>query len=239
MVNKFRLRNSTSGPIRVLHVDDDPADLEITRILLKRKCKDFEIVSVLSVREALEKLESEHFDAIISEYLMPEMDGIEFLEVVRKSGKYADIPFILFTGMGGKEIAKEGLSKGADRYIDKMGDPSRQCNELAHAIEELIKTEGPRGFIPLNLIESPREEDMIVIEDRFYTDPETFEKIKRNLGEEIEQDSYFYYITKNLYVASERYKNLEAALLEVMRHNERLSLFISEKHLNPLYLYTS
>lgn len=100
-------------------------------------------------------------------------------------------------------------------------------------LEEPIETEGPRGFRPLNLIESPREEDMIVIEDRFYTDPETFEKIKRNLGEEIKQDSYFYYITKNLYVASETYKNLEAALLEVMRHNERLSLFIFNEDKYP------
>jgi len=139
MVNKFRLRNSISGPIRVLHVDDEPADLEITRIFLKREYKDdFEIVSVLSVREALEKLESEHFDTIISDYQMPEMNGIEFLEVVRKSGKYADIPFILFTGKGGEEIAKEALSKGADGYIDKMGNPARQCNELAHAISELV-----------------------------------------------------------------------------------------------------
>ena len=139
MVNKLRLRNSISGPIRVLHVDDEPADLEITRIFLKREYKDdFEIVSVLSVREALEKLESEHFDTIISDYQMPEMNGIEFLEVVRKSGKYADIPFILFTGKGGEEIAKEALSKGADGYIDKMGNPARQCNELAHAISELV-----------------------------------------------------------------------------------------------------
>ena len=139
MVNKLRLRNSISGPIRVLHVDDEPADLEITRIFLKREYKDdFEIVSVLSVREALEKLESEHFDTIISDYQMPEMNGIEFLEVVRKSGKYADIPFILFTGKGGEEIAKDALSKGADGYIDKMGNPARQCNELAHAISELV-----------------------------------------------------------------------------------------------------
>ena len=139
MVNKLRLRDSISGPIRVLHVDDEPADLEITRIFLKREYKDdFEIVSVLSVREALEKLESEHFDTIISDYQMPEMNGIEFLEVVRKSGKYADIPFILFTGKGGEEIAKDALSKGADGYIDKMGNPARQCNELAHAISELV-----------------------------------------------------------------------------------------------------
>jgi CheY-like chemotaxis protein len=131
--------HSNSTQIRVLHVDDEPADLEITRIFLKREEKDdFEIVSVLSAEEALEKLESEHFDAVIADYKMPEMDGIEFLEVVRKSGKYAHTPFILFTGKGSPEVAEEALKKGADRYISKAGNPASQCNELAHAISELV-----------------------------------------------------------------------------------------------------
>jgi len=89
--------NSMLTPIRVLHVDDEPADLEITRIFLKREGKEnFEIASVLSAEDALEKLESEHFDAVIADYKMPGMDGIEFLEAVRKSGKYVATPFILF-----------------------------------------------------------------------------------------------------------------------------------------------
>jgi len=133
--------NSKLTPIYVLHVDDEPADLEITRIFLKREGKEnFEIVSVLSVEEALEKLESEHFDAVIADYKMPGMDGIEFLEAVRKSGKH--IPFILFTGKGGAEVAREALNKGADRYIAKNGNPARQCNDLAHAIRELVIKKG-------------------------------------------------------------------------------------------------
>ncbi len=126
--------------IRILHVDDEPADLEITRIFLKREWKEeLEIVSVLSAEEALSKIEREHFDAVISDYKMPGMNGIEFLEALRKSGKYAHIPFILFTGKGNPEVAREALRKGADRYVSKAGDPARQCNELAHAIQELVK----------------------------------------------------------------------------------------------------
>ena len=131
--------NPNSATIRILHVDDEPEDLEITRIFLKRVWREnFEIVSVLSVREALEKLESEHFDVVISDYQMPDMNGIEFLEVVRKSEKYADTPFIIFTGRGGEEIAKDALNRGADGYIDKMGNPARQCNELARVINESV-----------------------------------------------------------------------------------------------------
>jgi len=139
MPNGFLSMCSNPNTIRILHVDDEPEDLEITRIFLKRAQREnFEIVSVLSVREALEKLESEHFDVVISDYQMPEMNGIEFLEVVRKSEKYADTPFIIFTGRGGEEIAKDALNRGADGYIDKMGNPARQCNELARVINESV-----------------------------------------------------------------------------------------------------
>ncbi len=124
--------------IRILHVDDEPADLEITRIFLKREYKDdLEIVSVLSAEEALSKIASMHFDVVISDYKMPGMNGIEFLEALRNSG--AHMPFILFTGKGNPEVAKEALKKGADRYISKAGNTARQCNELAHAIQDLVK----------------------------------------------------------------------------------------------------
>ncbi len=124
--------------IRVLHLDDEPAHLEITRIFLTRETKgDLEIVSVASPAEALKMLSDEYFDVVIVDYKMPEMTGIEFLELIRKDDKSADIPFILFTGAGGPGIAKEALKKGANRYITKKGDPAVQCHKLALAIYEL------------------------------------------------------------------------------------------------------
>jgi CheY-like chemotaxis protein len=143
MINNFQSSYATSmpRPIRVLHVDDDPTDLEITRIFLKRAAKsEFEISGVLSAEEALEKLERADFDVIIVDYKMPEMGGIEFLEAVRKSENHADpIPFILFTGKGGAEVAREALNKGADRYITKNGNSATQCSALARALYELVQ----------------------------------------------------------------------------------------------------
>ncbi len=136
-----------SRTFRILHVDDEFADLEITRILLKREEEwDFEIVGVVSARDALEKLETEHFDAIIADYKMPGMDGIELLEAVRgRDDRYADIPFIIFTGKGGPDIAEEAIRKGADRYITKGGNTAaKQCHELAKAIVELVQSKRMR-----------------------------------------------------------------------------------------------
>ena len=130
---------SHSTPIRILHVDDEPSDLEITRMLLRRESKEkFEIVGVLSAMEALGKLTKERFDVIVSDYKAPGMDGLEFLEAVRKSEKCADIPFILFTGKGGEEVAVEGFSKGASGYINKAGGP-KQVPKLVCAIIDLME----------------------------------------------------------------------------------------------------
>ena len=130
--------NAGVAPIRVLHVDDEPAHLEITRIFLKREANnDLDITSVPSVDEALVKLNNEFFDVVIADYKMPGMNGIEFLEMIRSDDKFGNIPFILFTGAGGPGIAKEALKQGADRYITKRGDPAVQCHKLAVAIYEL------------------------------------------------------------------------------------------------------
>jgi CheY-like chemotaxis protein len=135
--------NLTGRPIWILHVDDEPADLEITRIFLKREGKaNFEITSVLSAEKALEKLENEHFDVVIADYKLSGMNGIELLDTLRKRGEYADTPFILFTGNGGAEVAREVLKKGGDRYIIKNGDTGGQCNALARAIRELMIEKG-------------------------------------------------------------------------------------------------
>ena len=135
--------NSMSRQIWILHVDDEPADLEITRILLQREGKDnFEITSVLSAEKALEKLENEYFDVVIADYKLPGMDGIELLDTLRKSVKYAGMPFILFTGNGGAEVESEVLNRGGDRYIIKNGDAAKQCNKLARAVRELMIKKG-------------------------------------------------------------------------------------------------
>ena len=122
--------------IRVLHVDDEPADLEITRVFLRREGKyDFEIVSVLSAEEALKRLKEERFDVIVSDYKMSGMSGLELLEELRCNGN--TVPFILFTGKGGEVVKKAAFNMGADIYIAKNGGPANQCSELARTIRGL------------------------------------------------------------------------------------------------------
>ena len=88
--------------ISILYVDDEPGLLEIGKLFLERSGQ-FSVDIITSAPAALTLLDTKTYDAIISDYQMPEMDGIEFLKKVRTSGN--TIPFILFTGRGRKKLS--------------------------------------------------------------------------------------------------------------------------------------
>jgi PAS domain S-box-containing protein len=123
-------------PIRVLYVDDDPSLLDLGKIYLEIT-DDCSVTTLESALDAFDYLEKNLFDAIISDYQMPYMDGIDFLKKVRSLGN--TIPFILFTGRGREEVVIQALNEGADFYIQKGGDPRSQFTELAHKIRQAVR----------------------------------------------------------------------------------------------------
>ena len=118
--------------IKVLLVDEEPEILSIAEIYLK-KFGNFEIKTSLSAKEGLELFETGDFDAIISDYEMPEMDGLDFLKKIREGNSL--IPFILFSGKGREEIIIEAFQSGADGFVQKGPNPSAIYAELAHHVE--------------------------------------------------------------------------------------------------------
>jgi len=122
--------------LRVLYVDDEPSLLDISKRFLERE-GTFAVDTLTSASEALDQLKAEHYDAIISDYQMPDMDGITFLKQLKGSGN--STPFIIFTGRGREEIVIEALNCGADFYIQKGGDPKSQFAELSHKIKTAVR----------------------------------------------------------------------------------------------------
>ena len=118
-------------------MDDEPDLLQLTKIFLEKEDQRLQIETCPSAREALKLLEHENFDSIISDYQMPSIDGLKFLERLRN--KDNTIPFIIFTGQGREEVAIQALNLGANRYVQKGGDPSSQYGLLARAIIDEVK----------------------------------------------------------------------------------------------------
>jgi len=115
----------------VLYVDDEPTLLDLGKTFLERGgVIDVEITS--SSIDALVLLKKRDYDGIISDYQMPEMDGIALLKKVRS--RHPDLPFILFTGRGREEIVIQAFDAGADYYVQKGGETRSQFRELSHKI---------------------------------------------------------------------------------------------------------
>jgi len=117
--------------ISILYVDDEPSLLDIATLFLE-KSGEMRVDTALSAADALQKLAAREYDIIISDYQMPEMDGIAFLKTLRKDGNTT--PFILYTGRGREEVVIEAINNGATFYLQKGGDPNAQYAELAHKI---------------------------------------------------------------------------------------------------------
>ncbi|NMB78579.1 MAG: response regulator, partial [Methanomicrobiales archaeon] len=122
--------------ISVLYVDDEPDLLELCKVFLEQDT-EFCVDTLQFPKEVPGRLATRTYDAIVCDYLMPEMDGISVLKEVRKTAK--DLPFILFTGRGREDVVIEALNNGADFYLQKGGDVNSQFTELSSKIRQAVK----------------------------------------------------------------------------------------------------
>jgi CheY-like chemotaxis protein len=108
--------------LKILYVDDSQDFAEICRDHFESE-GEFRVELASSAAEALALMKAKRYDAIVSDYQMPEMDGIEFLRAIRRAGDRT--PFILFTGKGREEVAMEALNNGANFYGPHAANGSR------------------------------------------------------------------------------------------------------------------
>jgi PAS domain S-box-containing protein len=122
--------------VSILYVDDEPALLELGKTFLERGGM-FDIETTESSLEVLTLLQKNNYDGVISDYQMPEMDGIALLKKVRF--QHPDLPFILFTGKGREDIVIQAFDAGADYYVQKGGEIHSQFRELSHKIIQAVE----------------------------------------------------------------------------------------------------
>ena len=130
-----KARNKEVCPVpRILHVDDIESHLEIFQLFVR---DNFDVVPTSDPSHALDLIQNEHFDAIITDYDMPGMDGLELLEKIKKS--HPEMPVIFYTGQGNEEIARKAFLFGASDYIVKDSRRIAHREKLIHTIRQAIE----------------------------------------------------------------------------------------------------
>lgn len=130
------MNRGAPGPIRVLHVDDDPEFAGLTATVLERENDRLAVETAVDAEEGADRLATEAFDCVLSDYDMPGRNGVEFVESTR--AEYPDLPCILFTGDDSDGVVTDALSAGATDYVRKRPGSAQYAllaNRITNAVE--------------------------------------------------------------------------------------------------------
>lgn len=103
--------------LRLLIVDDDPINVRIFKQILE--LEQYDVVTCTSGNEALEILNKNHFDLVISDVMMPKMSGYELTRTIRERYSISELPILLLTARSQPEDIQTGFQVGANDYITK------------------------------------------------------------------------------------------------------------------------
>jgi len=165
-------------PATILAVDDQAS----FRFLLEQQLGSagFSPIMAADVKEGLSILERQTVDLILSDLVMPTVDGLAFLEQVRE--RHADIPFIVLTAHGSITSAVEAMRRGAFDYVEKHCEPDELRITLQRALEyQRLRRENDQFKLHLrekfsfqNIITvCPQMKDALELADRVASSPQT------------------------------------------------------------------
>lgn len=160
-------RNANDGSdmkkkdIKILLVDDEPDILEIVGYNLAQE--GYQIVTAVNGKEAVAKAKKELPQLIIMDVMMPEMDGMEACEIIRKTPELSQVLVTFLTARGEDYSQVAGFDAGADDYITKPIKPKLLVSKVK-ALLRRLKNEDLKNSETLNVggIEINREEYKII-----------------------------------------------------------------------------
>ena len=124
--------------IRVLVVDENPDVVELTQTFLEREDPDFDVRTEEDPRDAIDRVTAEDVDCVVSDFRMPQLDGLELQSRVHE---VASVPFFLFTAAQTEEVREAGDSTEVDGIVQK-GTGTGHYAELAARIRDAVAGDG-------------------------------------------------------------------------------------------------
>jgi signal transduction histidine kinase len=110
--------------MKILVVDDEKFNLVIARDLLEAHVDNQGIILCKEPVKVMEILAAEDVGIVLLDIVMPELDGISLLKLIRSEEKYQDVQIVMFTGLSDKESFRQCFEHGANDYINKPIDPT-------------------------------------------------------------------------------------------------------------------
>jgi CheY-like chemotaxis protein len=118
---------------KILVVDDEPVICMLLDTILRRS--KFNVATAANGQEALERLNTEPFDLMILDLLMPDMDGLTLLEILRADPQFETLPVIIFTAVSHTRARHEAFAKGATTFLTKPVS----SNELTRVVNKYLQ----------------------------------------------------------------------------------------------------
>lgn len=129
----FLGRSKKSGKPRILIIDDEP---DIVRTLQDRlEMNGYSVITATNGTEGLEKAVSEKPDIILLDVIMPEMDGLEMLEALRKHPEGKNVAVVMLTARSQPQDIARAKASGIDDYIVKPFDLSSLLEKIETVLE--------------------------------------------------------------------------------------------------------
>ena len=119
--------------LKILAVDDSPTMRRIIMNTLKRAGYN-DVLEASDGRDALAKMKVEKVNFVITDWNMPEMDGLAFVTALRSMGEYKSLPILMVTTRSVKDDIMEALKAGVNNYIVKPFTP----DTLKEKIEQVL-----------------------------------------------------------------------------------------------------
>ncbi|WP_016989638.1 response regulator transcription factor [Flavobacterium sp. ACAM 123] len=145
---------------KILLVDDEPDILEIVGYNLTQE--GYQVFTAANGKEAIAKAKKELPDLIIMDVMMPEMDGMEACENIRKVPELSNVLITFLTARSEDYSQVAGFEAGADDYITKPIKPKLLVSKVKALLRRLKESEQDSGTLNVGGIEINREEYKIV-----------------------------------------------------------------------------
>jgi len=151
----------------ILVIDDEPIVLDCCRSILHQE--GFEVRGAMNGREGLKKIEEDEYHAVLVDWKLPEIDGMEVLRIIKKN--HPDIIVVMITGYPSVESAVKAMKLGVSDYVSKPFTPEELKEALINALEH---SKGPKKEEPEieSAIEAEAKRIIYGIEERVEPKPE-------------------------------------------------------------------